>query len=360
MFITAGVGVYVLKSSLAAPGENPSITYFTASPSTIKKGGVSNLSWAATDVTKGCDVSNTSNDESEYDAFGNVNGAAFVNPSKTTSYTLICKGQCAPRTNCYIQPQDSRTVRVTVKAPVTPSPSPSPSPPPAKNPSPSPSPSPNPSPTSPPPAPAKVKSKTGDMKAPSSPEDFSAISSSSGTSVDLSWTKASDNVGVVAYSLEQSTDQTNWTYLSKSIETTSYKDEDLDPDTIYYYRLRAKDKAGNESAASFAYVASEDDEVAVTPEPAPTPPPAATTKKSNTGKIIGIVIGSILLIVGIIGGTMYFRKLVGGVGSDEYDDQIREETVAHSIEETIADPDHPPHESESLKDMVMKDNDFRK
>ncbi|GAA0252736.1 hypothetical protein GCM10010492_61620 [Saccharothrix mutabilis subsp. mutabilis] len=66
------------------------------------------------------------------------------------------------------------------------------------------------------------------------------------TSVPLSWTAATDNVGVVGY------DVLSGGAVVKSVEGTSAVVDGLTPDTAYSFTVVAKDAAGNRSAASDA------------------------------------------------------------------------------------------------------------
>lgn len=77
----------------------------------------------------------------------------------------------------------------------------------------------------------------------------------SDTSLSLSWTAVVDNggSGMNGYRVERSLDSTNWSYLTfVGNGGTSYADTGLTLGTTYYYRLRAKDIAGNMSEFSAA------------------------------------------------------------------------------------------------------------
>nr|AYM53365.1 coagulation factor 5/8 type domain protein [Cystobacter ferrugineus]AYM53372.1 coagulation factor 5/8 type domain protein [Cystobacter velatus] len=83
----------------------------------------------------------------------------------------------------------------------------------------------------------------GDTQAPSVPANL-AVASSTSTQITLSWTASTDNVGVTAY------DVYRFGVLIGSSATTSYTDSGLAASTPYSYTVRARDAAGNASAAS--------------------------------------------------------------------------------------------------------------
>ena len=69
------------------------------------------------------------------------------------------------------------------------------------------------------------------------------------TQIDLAWTAATDNVGVVGYNVYRSTDGSNFT-LDLNLNDTLFADTGLTAGTTYYYLVTALDAAGNESPAS--------------------------------------------------------------------------------------------------------------
>lgn len=73
--------------------------------------------------------------------------------------------------------------------------------------------------------------------------------------IELSWDASSDNGGVVSYTVERSTDQQNWQQISDS-PATSYSNVDVIYNTQYYYRVAAKDGAGNRSDYAYANAVS--------------------------------------------------------------------------------------------------------
>ncbi|MCD1261171.1 discoidin domain-containing protein [Paenibacillus athensensis] len=88
-------------------------------------------------------------------------------------------------------------------------------------------------------------SGTGDTQAPSTPSGLTATATSS-SQINLSWTASTDNVGVTGYDIYR-----GGTLIGSST-TTSYSDTGLTASTAYSYTVKAKDAAGNVSAASGA------------------------------------------------------------------------------------------------------------
>jgi endoglucanase len=85
-------------------------------------------------------------------------------------------------------------------------------------------------------------SGTVDGEAPTVPTGLTASNAGS-TSVTLTWTASSDNIGVTGYEV------LNGTTVAGSTATTSLQVTGLTPDTSYSFSVRAKDAAGNVSAA---------------------------------------------------------------------------------------------------------------
>jgi len=84
-----------------------------------------------------------------------------------------------------------------------------------------------------------------DTQAPSTPSGLTATAASS-SQINLSWTASTDNVGVTGYDVYR-----GGTLIGSSA-TTSYSDTGLTASTSYSYTVKAKDAAGNVSAASAA------------------------------------------------------------------------------------------------------------
>lgn len=85
-------------------------------------------------------------------------------------------------------------------------------------------------------------SGTSDTTAPTAPT--LAASGTTSTSTNLSWSGATDNVGVTGYDVYQGTS------LVGSTASTSYTVSSLSPSTTYSFTVKAKDAAGNVSVAS--------------------------------------------------------------------------------------------------------------
>ncbi|MFD6420210.1 glycoside hydrolase family 6 protein [Streptomyces sp. NPDC060194] len=105
--------------------------------------------------------------------------------------------------------------------------------------------------TSPASAALAVTTDTGgggtDTQAPTVPGGVRAGSTTT-SSVPLSWTASTDDTGVTGYDVYRGTTKVNAT----PVTTTTYTDSGLTADTAYSYTVRARDAAGNVSAASTA------------------------------------------------------------------------------------------------------------
>ena len=86
--------------------------------------------------------------------------------------------------------------------------------------------------------------RADDTQAPSAPSSLSGAAEVDGN-VDLSWSKATDNVGVVGYRIER-----NGSFLKNVGQLTGYTDTTAAPGTRYSYVVRAIDASGNTSSAS--------------------------------------------------------------------------------------------------------------
>ncbi len=86
---------------------------------------------------------------------------------------------------------------------------------------------------------------TGDTQAPTAPTALSSTGKTA-TSVSLAWTASTDNVGVTGYDVYRGTT------LATTVTTTAATVSGLTASTAYSFTVRAKDAAGNTSAASAA------------------------------------------------------------------------------------------------------------
>lgn len=84
---------------------------------------------------------------------------------------------------------------------------------------------------------------TGDTQAPTAPTNL-AVSGSTSSSVSLSWTASTDNVGVTAYDVYQGST------VALTVTGTTATVSGLAASTAYTFKVVAKDAAGNASAAS--------------------------------------------------------------------------------------------------------------
>ncbi len=86
-----------------------------------------------------------------------------------------------------------------------------------------------------------------DTQTPTAPTNLTAVAAS--TQINLSWSAATDNVGVTGYNVERSTDGATFSQLASSL-STSYADATAAKGVTYYYRVRAYDAKANASGYS--------------------------------------------------------------------------------------------------------------
>jgi chitinase len=113
-------------------------------------------------------------------------------------------------------------------------------------------PSPTPSATASP-SPSASASPTGspDTQAPSVPANL-RVTGKSSTTISLAWDAATDNRGVTGYDVFRGGTRVT------TVTSTSYTDPNLSPSTTFTYTVKARDAAGNVSAASNAVSATTD------------------------------------------------------------------------------------------------------
>lgn len=216
----------------------PVINFFNASKYEVNPGETVSLSWTASNAST-CYVGKSDGSwiltGQTYNNPGGINSPAI---SASSTFALACSGS----TN----PMASKQLTVTVKG----------SPPP-----PQPCPAgytgtsqPNCTPPTATSTPPRVLSRVGgtapagasDQERPSVPANLKAEQSGNG-GVDISWDASTDNIGVTGYTVERSTDGTNWEMLSDSVTETTYTDNTAEFNTKYSYRVSAFDSAGNYS-----------------------------------------------------------------------------------------------------------------
>jgi parallel beta-helix repeat protein len=117
-----------------------------------------------------------------------------------------------------------------------------------------------------------------DTQAPTAPSNLRAISGDQNR-IDLTWTAASDNVGVTAYRVLR-----NGATLA-TISGTSWSDTLLAKSTIYSYQIVALDAAGNQSAGSNLFDVAWDSSGIGVDREAPIAPSALNTPSATTGTV---------------------------------------------------------------------------
>jgi len=90
----------------------------------------------------------------------------------------------------------------------------------------------------------------GDTQAPSVPANL-AVPSTTASSISLSWSASTDNVGVTGYQILRAPGTSGGTFTQIGTSTaTSFANSGLTANTTYRYQVRATDAAGNVSAVS--------------------------------------------------------------------------------------------------------------
>jgi chitodextrinase len=97
---------------------------------------------------------------------------------------------------------------------------------------------------------AATQAGGGDVTPPSVPTNLTAASTTT-TSVSLTWTASTDNVGVTGYQILRAPGASGGTFTQIATSTTnSYVNTGLTASTTYRYQVRATDAAGSVSAVS--------------------------------------------------------------------------------------------------------------
>ena len=101
---------------------------------------------------------------------------------------------------------------------------------------------------------AAATTRAPDTQAPSAPTGLTATAAGS-TQINVSWTSATDNVGVTGYRIERCQGSGCTTFAQVGTSTgTTYPDAGRTASTTYRYRVRANDAAGN--LGSYSSIAS--------------------------------------------------------------------------------------------------------
>ncbi|XOK60050.1 glycosyl hydrolase family 18 protein [Paenibacillus elgii] len=150
---------------------------------------------------------------------------------------------------------------------------------------------------------------SNDTTPPTAPTGVSASNVTS-TSVTLTWTASTDNVGVTGYDVYRGST------LVGSVATTSYTVSGLTPSTSYTFTVKAKDAAGNVSAASNAVsVKTNGTSNDTTPPTAPTGVSASNVTSSS----VTLTWTASTDNVGVTGYDVYQGStLVGSVATTSY------------------------------------------
>jgi chitinase len=129
-----------------------------------------------------------------------------------------------------------------------------------------------------------------DTTPPSAPTGLTSPSHTA-SSVSLSWTASTDNVGVTGYQIFRNGSQVG------TSTTTSFTDSGLAASTAYSYTVKATDAAGNVSAASSALGVTTSASSDTTPPSAPT----SLTSPSHTSSSVALSWGASTDNVGVTG-----------------------------------------------------------
>lgn len=295
---------------------NPTLD-FSANATSIVKGGTAVLSWNSANAT----VCNATS--GNLNTNGAKTGSQSVQPAQTTTYTIKCDKAGTPSATKSVTITVTNPPAATTKKPTSSGSKPK---------------------TTPAPAPAIVNPNASDTVAPAAPDKLEAKAGKG--VIILSWPEVSDDVGVTGYSIERSTDGLEWEYIAQNVQDTSYTDDDLEPDTYYFYRVRAQDAAGNQSEPVFSEAVLSAATVAAAKPDTASP---AGKKKSSGGPVAAIVITLVLLAAGA-GVWWLRRRSARDAGLYDYDSVPLPQQPA-----TTAPQDRAEHTSMSLKDMVMQD-----
>ncbi len=116
----------------------------------------------------------------------------------------------------------------------------------------------------------------GDTTPPSTPGGLT-VTGSTNTTVSLSWNASTDNVGVTGYDVYRGSTKVN----ASPLTARTYTDTGLTAGTTYTYTVRARDAAGNQSAASTGVPGTTTGGGTNTPPSVPTGLTVGTTTSSS-------------------------------------------------------------------------------
>ena len=164
---------------------------------------------------------------------------------------------------------------------------------------------------------------SGDTQAPTGPTNLSATASSA-TTINLSWTASTDNVGVTNYLVERCAGAscTSFTQIAAST-TASYSNTGLTASTSYSYRVRATDAAGNLSG--YSNVAT-----AATPALPDTTPPSAPSSLAATAISVSQINLSWTASTDNVGVTNYLVERCAGASCTSFAQIATSTTTAYS------------------------------
>jgi fibronectin type 3 domain-containing protein len=147
---------------------------------------------------------------------------------------------------------------------------------------------------------ASATAATPDTQPPTAPGSLAATAPSS-SQINLSWTAATDNVGVTGYNIERCQGSGCTLFFRVAVATgTTYSDTGLAASTTYVYRVRAADAAGNlgpyTAVASATTLASGSPNFALSASPAnPTVVPGGQGTSTITSTLSNGFSGAIAL-----------------------------------------------------------------
>ncbi|WP_442956415.1 fibronectin type III domain-containing protein [Paenibacillus sp. YIM B09110] len=143
----------------------------------------------------------------------------------------------------------------------------------------------------------------GDTQAPTAPTGLTSPAKTS-TSVDLSWTASTDNVGVTGYEIYRGT-----TLAGTTTGATTFAATGLSPSTAYSFTVKAKDAAGNVSAASSALSVTTNAPAGDTQAPTA---PTGLTSTSTTASSVSLSWTASTDNVGVTGYEIYNGSSLAG------------------------------------------------